>query len=58
MGLAGILSGAFISGDRLRANYATESKDDARAKNKRMNQLFFFGLPYLFIALLIYFLTK
>jgi hypothetical protein len=57
-GLAGILSGAFISGDRLRANYATESREDARMKNKWTNQLFLFGLPYLSVAFIIYFAAK
>lgn len=56
--LAGILTGAFISGDRARANYMVESKENKDFKKKYSAVLFLCGLPFLIIALVIYVLTK
>lgn len=52
--LAGILSGAFISGDRTRANESIETAEDKRFRSKFSSVLFLFGLPFLTVALLIY----
>ncbi|MNO05043.1 hypothetical protein D3C81_2262740 [compost metagenome] len=56
--LAGILSGAFISGDRTRANNSIESAEDKKFRNKYSIILFIFGLPFLIIALIIYMINK
>lgn len=56
--LAGILSGSFISGDRMRANNSIESIEDKKSRNKFTSILFIFGLPFLIAALLIYTTTK
>ncbi|MMZ67444.1 hypothetical protein D1872_300290 [compost metagenome] len=55
---AGVLSEAFISGDRTRANNSIESSDDKKFRNKYSIMLFMFGLPFLIIALIIYLITK
>lgn len=56
--LAGILSGAFISGDRTRANESIETADDKKFRSKFSSVLFLTGLPFLIVALLIYLLTQ
>lgn len=56
--LAGILSGAFISGDRTRANNSIETTEDKRIRNKYSSELFLFGLPFLITALVIFLRTK
>ncbi|MFS0824199.1 DUF5316 domain-containing protein [Bacillus sp. 1P02SD] len=51
--LAGIVSDSFISGDRARANYYTESKQD-RKKRIRYSYLFFLlGAPNLLVAIVL-----
>ncbi|WP_435925785.1 DUF5316 domain-containing protein [Paenibacillus sp. DYY-L-2] len=55
--LSGILSGAFISGDRTRANENIETDEDRTFRNKHSSILFLFGLPFLIIALIIYLTT-
>ncbi|WP_414859273.1 DUF5316 domain-containing protein [Paenibacillus haidiansis] len=52
--LAGILSGAFISGDRTRANHNIETPEDKEFSRKYSGILFLFGLPFLVIAVLIF----
>ncbi len=52
--LAGIFTGAFISGDRSRANFHTETKEDRKFKNKLTTVFFMFGIPFLVTALVIY----
>jgi Family of unknown function (DUF5316) len=51
---SGLLTGAFISGDRIRANYYTESKEDRSKRIRTANSLFLFGLPN-FAASVVYF---
>lgn len=53
-GLAALLSGALVSGDRMRANYYTESKEDSKARKKLTMQLFLFGMPQLSIVLILF----
>ncbi|MNZ99042.1 hypothetical protein D3C78_1183520 [compost metagenome] len=55
--LAGILSGAFISGDRTRANNSIESAEDKKFRNKYSIILFIFGLPFLIVAMTVYLIT-
>lgn len=55
--LAGVFSGAFISGDRTRANQHIESSEDRKLRNKYSSILFLFGLPFLIIALIIFLLS-
>jgi hypothetical protein len=56
--LAGILSGAFISGDRTRANNNIETTEDNKSRNKFTSIFFIIGIPYLITALIIYFITR
>ncbi len=56
--LAGILSGAFISCDRTRANESIETADDKRFRIKFSSLLFLLGLPFLVTALFMYLITK
>ncbi|MDW7650130.1 MAG: DUF5316 family protein [Bacillota bacterium] len=49
---AGVLTNAFNSGDKARANFATEDKADRQARTTWAGRLFFFGLP-LFVALIL-----
>ena len=58
VGLAAIFSGALISGDRIRANNATESKEDNLKRNRWANHLFLFGLPNILIMIALYFLMN
>ncbi|GIM45766.1 hypothetical protein DNHGIG_13150 [Collibacillus ludicampi] len=42
---AGIVTGAFVNGDRMRANFHMEDKEDRRKRLQWSNVLFLFGLP-------------
>ncbi|WP_141430377.1 DUF5316 domain-containing protein [Bacillus sp. 03113] len=51
--VSGLLTGAFIDGDRIRANFANENKQE---RSKRINismNLFLFGLPNLIAGILL-----
>ncbi|RCX21445.1 hypothetical protein DFP94_102198 [Fontibacillus phaseoli] len=56
--LAGLLSGAFISGDRTRANESIETEGDKRFRSKYSSLFFIFGLPWLATALVLYLMSK
>jgi hypothetical protein len=56
--LAGILSGAFISGDRMRANNNIETPEDNKSRNNLTSVFFIFGIPFLVTALIIFLITK
>ncbi|WP_421378023.1 DUF5316 domain-containing protein [Bacillus salacetis] len=56
LGISIISSGAMVSGDRMRANFATESAEDRRARNGITFKSALIGLPNLGIAVLVYFL--
>ncbi|MGP4108932.1 DUF5316 domain-containing protein [Virgibacillus sp. L01] len=43
--LSGLLTGAFVDGDRNRANYHTETKKDRKDKNKWVTKLLIIGVP-------------
>jgi hypothetical protein len=52
---AGILSGAFISGDKSRANYTSQKEAERLQKTKFVKYLLALGLPNLIVALLVRF---
>lgn len=52
--LVGLLNGAFISGDRNRANYYMETKDTRREKESVTNHLLVISLPNIIAAILTY----
>ena len=52
--IAGLLSGAFVSGDRMRANTATSTSEDLSGTRKWAFRLMMSGLPG-FIAAVIYY---
>lgn len=58
IGLAMVFSGSLVSGDRMRANFATESAEDRRNRNSVTFRLALIGIPNLAIAVLIYFLVS
>ncbi|RCW39622.1 DUF5316 family protein [Paenibacillus prosopidis] len=49
-----ILSGALICGDRIRANFNSEDNSDRNRRNKLINKLVVFILPYIGLAYLLY----
>ncbi|WP_459910912.1 DUF5316 family protein [Desulfotomaculum defluvii] len=44
---SGLLSVAFISGDRVRANWANEDSEERSIRNAWASKLFLFGVPNL-----------
>ncbi|WP_049894830.1 DUF5316 domain-containing protein [Paenibacillus antibioticophila] len=55
---AGVLSGAFISGDRSRANQNSETEEDRKWRVRASTRLFGFGLPSIAASILIYIITN
>jgi|GEM_PF-2631825 len=53
-----ILSGAMLSGDRLRAYYNTEDPADRTRRNDLIGKLLLFASPYAAIAGVLYFFIK
>jgi hypothetical protein len=43
--LSGLLTGAFVDGDKNRANYHTETKEDRQGKNKWVIRFLLIGVP-------------
>jgi hypothetical protein len=58
LGISMILSGSLVSGDKIRANFATESDEDRNRNKKIMFRTAQIGMPNLVLALLIYLLLK
>ncbi|MCT2535333.1 DUF5316 domain-containing protein [Aquibacillus koreensis] len=52
--LSGLATGAFVNGDRARANYHTETKEDRQQRNKWVGRLLLISIPnvVIFIALI------
>jgi hypothetical protein len=50
--LSGLLTGAFVGGDRNRANYHTTTKEDRHTNNEWAFRLFLIGLPNLIIVII------
>lgn len=51
--LSGLLSGALVDGDRLRANFKTETKEDRLRRNKWTFKFFLISLPNLSLLIII-----
>ncbi|QDQ02357.1 hypothetical protein FOH38_18780 [Lysinibacillus fusiformis] len=58
IGIALIFSGVFISGDRMRANFATESAKNKMERNNISFRSALMGMPSLVVAILFYFLLN
>ncbi len=52
--LGALFNGAFISGDRHRANYSYETKADRREREKGSNHLLVISVPNIIAAIVIY----
>ncbi|MGZ9583775.1 DUF5316 domain-containing protein [Paenibacillus marinisediminis] len=55
--LAMIFSGSFVSGDRMRANYNSSSKEDNIQKNKWTDKLLLISVPFVIVSISLYFLN-
>nr|WP_253264284.1 DUF5316 domain-containing protein [Brevibacillus sp. MCWH] len=53
-----VCSGALLSGDRIRANYATETAEDRKQRQKWAGRLFLFGLPFVVTAIFLLWSTR
>ncbi|WP_374966882.1 DUF5316 domain-containing protein [Lysinibacillus sp. RS5] len=58
IGISMILSGSMVSGDRMRANFATETTDERDERNKITVNALLIALPNIFVAILFYYLSK
>ncbi|MDE3840883.1 hypothetical protein C0966_16555 [Bacillus methanolicus] len=54
---SGLFVGAFVSGDRMRANFSSETKEDRSERLRTVNILLLFGLPNLAAAVVCYMVT-
>lgn len=54
VGIAIILSGSLLSGDRFRANYHNEDVEDRRKRNNFIGKLLLFTSPYALITIFLY----
>ncbi|MBM7694295.1 Na+-transporting methylmalonyl-CoA/oxaloacetate decarboxylase gamma subunit [Peribacillus deserti] len=53
-----LISGSMVSGDRMRANFATESAEDRRQRTSTTTRTVLIGLPNVILAALLYFLIN
>jgi len=53
--ISGFMSGAYVSGDRVRGNYS-DSKD-FNERSGRSTKLFLFGIPFVLAALAVQYIT-
>lgn len=51
--ISGLLNGSFVSGDRYRANYLSETKNDRDKKSKIINHLLLVLIPNIIVAVMI-----
>lgn len=51
--IAGLLSGVFVSGDKIRANYWTENKEERKKRTESMFIFALFGAPNFISALIL-----
>ncbi|MFC5589246.1 DUF5316 domain-containing protein [Sporosarcina soli] len=58
IGISMVMSGSIVSGDRMRANFATESAEDRKERNRITLNSMLLGLPSVLIAVLLYYLTN
>jgi hypothetical protein len=57
LGLCVVLSGSLGTGDKMRANYATETSEDRLNRDRFVTNCLFISIPNLFIAGILYFLS-
>ena len=57
IGLCAIFSGSLGDGDRMRANYATETREDRLNRDSFTTKCFFMALPNIIVTALFYFLS-
>ena len=55
--LCTIFSGSLATGDRMRANYATETSEDRLNRDRFTTKCFFAAIPNIVIAGILYFLS-
>jgi hypothetical protein len=58
IGISMVMSGSIVSGDRMRANFATESAEDRKERNRITLNSMLLGLPSVLTAVLLYYLTN
>ncbi|MFM9534129.1 MULTISPECIES: DUF5316 family protein [Lysinibacillus] len=51
-----LMSGAMASGDRMRANFATETNEDRNERNLLMNNALLLAIPNIIVAIFAYYL--
>ncbi|AMO33866.1 DUF5316 domain-containing protein [Lysinibacillus sp. fkY74-1] len=51
-----LMSGSMGSGDRMRANFATETKEDRDERNHIMNNALWLALPNIIVAIFAYYM--
>ncbi|WP_272495797.1 DUF5316 family protein [Bacillus pinisoli] len=54
LGISMIYSGSLVSGNQMRANFATESVEDRESRKKIMFRTAIIGLPNFIIAIILY----
>jgi len=54
--ISGFFINAFVSGEQMRANFHTETRDMKQERTKIASKLMLFALPNLIIAIIFYFL--
>lgn len=57
IGISMVMSGSLASGDRMRANFATESPEDGKERIRITLTSLLLGLPSVLTAVLLYYLT-
>jgi hypothetical protein len=57
IGLCALLSGSLVDGDRMRANYATETAKDRLNKDRFTTKCFFMAIPNIVVTVIFYFLS-
>lgn len=55
IGISIIFSGSLVSGDRMRANFATESVEDRRKRNNVTFRSALIGIPNIVMSVFLYF---
>lgn len=57
IGISMVMSGSIASGDRMRANFATESAEDRKERIRITSNSLLIGLPSVLTAVLLYYLN-
>lgn len=58
IGISLVFSGALVSGDRMRANFSTETVEDRHKRNNVTFRSALIGIPSFVVAILFYFLLN